>query len=601
MKTPFLQLTGFASLILLVLLTPVHSSLAGSATWNLNPVINQWNNSGNWTPTTIPNGPADIATFGVSNLTDLGLLTNTEVAAIVFSQNASAYTISEVVFNLTISGSGITNNSGIMQNFIAPFQPTITPFIQFTNNASAGSLTLFTMEGGMVSSRQGGLLQFFDNSTAEEATFHLEGGAVAGAQGGVTIFNDASTAASGTFVGDGGAVAGASGSFLFFEDDASAGQGTFTLNPGAVSGTSDQESTIGADLDFYDRSSAGDGTFIVNGNSVANAWGGVVAFQENSTAANGTFVANGGSVALIYEVGGGRITFLDSTQAGHALLRANGDVPESPGVISFREASTAEAASVELSGYGTLDISEHDAPGLTLGALAGEGLVLLGAGNLAVGSSGISTTFSGIFQDDGLSGTHGSVTKLGKGRLVLTGTNIYTGPTIVAEGELLTNNPLGSGTGTAAVQVNGGSLGGGGKIAGKVTVGGAGAPAHISPGTRGEKNVGKLTVGGGLVFGPNGVYDFQIDSARIAADKLIARGVTIDGAARFVARDLGDSKFAIGTVLMIIENRAATPIDGTFSNLSDGAIIRVRGVGSVNRFKVDYEGGDGNDLTLTVQ
>ena len=46
----------------------------------------------------------------------------------------------------------------------------------------------------------------------------------------------------------------------------------------------------------------------------------------------------------------------------------------------------------------------------------------------------------------------------------------------------------------------------------------------------------------------------------------------------------------------VISNTSATPIAGTFSNLPDGAIVNVNG----NNLQASYEGGDGNDLTLTV-
>ena len=42
--------------------------------------------------------------------------------------------------------------------------------------------------------------------------------------------------------------------------------------------------------------------------------------------------------------------------------------------------------------------------------------------------------------------------------------------------------------------------------------------------------------------------------------------------------------------------RTSSAIAGTFANLSDGASITI---GS-NTFQASYEGGDGNDLTLTV-
>ena len=40
---------------------------AGSATWNLDPINENWNDAANWMPNTVPNGPADVATFGVSD------------------------------------------------------------------------------------------------------------------------------------------------------------------------------------------------------------------------------------------------------------------------------------------------------------------------------------------------------------------------------------------------------------------------------------------------------------------------------------------------------------------------------------------------------
>jgi hypothetical protein len=51
-----------------------------------------------------------------------------------------------------------------------------------------------------------------------------------------------------------------------------------------------------------------------------------------------------------------------------------------------------------------------------------------------------------------------------------------------------------------------------------------------------------------------------------------------------------------GAVLTLIRNTSADPISGTFSNLPDGAIVNVNG----NNLQASYEGGDGNDLTLTV-
>src|SRR5690349_5158786 len=75
----------------------LHSSLrlvfAGSAIWNAAPVDNNWNNPGNWTPATVPNGPDDVATFGVSSTTDVSIPASVEVNNIAFAPGASAFTL----------------------------------------------------------------------------------------------------------------------------------------------------------------------------------------------------------------------------------------------------------------------------------------------------------------------------------------------------------------------------------------------------------------------------------------------------------------------------------------------------------------------------
>jgi hypothetical protein len=44
-----------------------------SAQWDLDPSSVDWNTTANWTPMTIPNGPADIATFALSNTTNVSI------------------------------------------------------------------------------------------------------------------------------------------------------------------------------------------------------------------------------------------------------------------------------------------------------------------------------------------------------------------------------------------------------------------------------------------------------------------------------------------------------------------------------------------------
>jgi hypothetical protein len=97
----------------LILLVPI-DTYAISAQWDLDPISADWNTAANWTPDGIPNGPVDIATFGLSHTT--GVQSRLiEVNSIVFTSSATnPYTITASLgLTLTISGVGITNNSGL--------------------------------------------------------------------------------------------------------------------------------------------------------------------------------------------------------------------------------------------------------------------------------------------------------------------------------------------------------------------------------------------------------------------------------------------------------------------------------------------------------
>lgn len=355
-------IAGILSAVLLLL--SAQYSDAGSATWNLNPTSGDWFTGSNWTPATVPNGPDDTATFGVSNITfvSTGYFNSAEVNGIVFDPGASAYTITFLT-TLTISGVGITNNSGTTQAFSAGYDGSGS--ISFTNSATAGSLTAFDITGGSCAPRGHEWTQGILALTGARATF--SGNASAGS---ATFYNEPAQCAE--------------------------------SNPGYTS--------------FSGTSTAANGTFINYGDYVGNPDGAAYTyFTDMSTAANGTFI-NYGSVGFGY--GGGQTDFWGT--------------------------STGGTARVEVFDNGNLDISGHNAPGVTIGSIEGTGNVFLGSNNLTVGSNGLSTTFSGVIQGSG------SFSKIGRGRLVLTGANHYAGKTIIKKGHLVINNSQGSGTGNAS-------------------------------------------------------------------------------------------------------------------------------------------------------
>ena len=346
-----------------------------------------------------------------------------------------------------------------------------------------------------------------------------------------------------------------------------------------------------SEIEFEGFSSAGEGTFTTVGGSTSGEQGGFILFDNTATADNATFVIGGGLGAGLAST---TLAFIDTTAAANANITANGGVGGSDGgVISFEDKSKGGKASITLSGNAELDISTHRAPGVTIGSLTGEGSVLLGANTLTIGSNNQSTTFSGVIQETG------GLTKTGAGTLTLTGNNLYTGNTTVTGGVLQVSNKRGSGTGTGSVNINAGTLGGKGIISGAVTIGtGSGSGAFLAP-AAGSNVQAMLTIQSALTFNADATYayTFRANRNRTWADKVIVSGVTINGGAMIALSGHAQGRLTTGLTLTLISNTSANPISGTFSNLPDGAIVTV----GRNQLKVSYEGGDGNDLTLTVQ
>ncbi len=88
----------------------------------------------------------------------------------------------------------------------------------------------------------------------------------------------------------------------------------------------------------------------------------------------------------------------------------------------------------------------------------------------------------------------------------------------------------------------------------------------------------------------------ELNSSGVTADEVVANGVTINAGAQFSFLDFGSASLPPGTVFTAINNTAANPIAGAFVNLPDGSTFTSNG----NTYQANYEGGDGNDLTLTV-
>jgi len=559
MKTALLTLVSTS---LVVVISQV--AVAGSATWDLHPSDDQWNTAANWTPDTVPNGPSDTATFDVSTVTHVDLSADIEAAGIIFNPNASSYTIFADQ-DLNISGEGIMNNSGIEQRFVSFHDGAIN----FLNGATAGDAR-FTV-------RSFATVSFFDTATAGEALIENNGHEITPS---ITFFLGSSTAGNATIYNYAGNPNG--GGTLFME----------TSHAGTATVISQGTGPGNAGVQFRDQSSADHSTLMAEGGMRPFEPGQLVDFEDDSTADGATAIAYGGTVS---RAEGGSINIGDDANAEHALLMAAGGSNGGlPGVIGFYNHARGGKARVELSN-GLLRIDGHQPLGVSIGSLNGSGKVSLGANNLTVGGNNVSTLFSGRIQD-GDFGIGGSLTKVGQSVLALSGDSTYTGSTVIFDGTLLILNEIGSATGTGDVSVQRGRLSGDGTIAGAVTVGdGDATSAVISPG-KDSLTPGSIIIQSNVSFNSDATYQFNLQSNAETASGPSANGVTIDTGALFTASDSGNAKLPPGVAFVVINNTSATPIAGRFGNLPDGATVTV---GS-NTFQANYEGGDGNDLTLTV-
>jgi fibronectin-binding autotransporter adhesin len=584
MSTSFSRLKFFLAAALLFSAAQRHS-LAGSATWSSNPTSGDWNTAINWVPNTVPNTSSEIATFGASNVTDLSITNaSVDLDSAVFNSGAPPYTLTIQIYNLLFYGAGIVNDSGSVQSIVAPTVNNNGVDIFFYNNSTAGHMTSFSTVGGAI--------EFFDTSSADTATFDLTSAFLQAFMG----FSGSSTAADAT-------INASTGSIVEFFDSSKGGNATLNLTSEAfVLFESDNDaehmtgnciggnSFFGSAIEFEGYSTAGEGAFTTVGGSASGEKGAYIKLDNHATAGNATFVIGGGLGAGLNAT---TLTFYNVTTAANAEISANGGADGSAGgAVIFTNKSKGGASSITLSGNAELDISTHDAPGIMIGSLAGAGSVLLGGNMLTIGSNNQSTTFSGVVQGSG------GVTKTGTHTFTLTGSNTYTGATTVNGGVLNAGNKRGSATGTGAVNVNTGTLGGRGIVSGPATIGtGSGSGAFLAPAVGSTKQT-TLTIQSALTLKADATYTYSFKARRNVSrtDLVVANGVTINGATLDLAGTTIGS-LNRGLILTLISNTSANPISGAFSNLPDGAIVNVNG----NNLQASYEGGDGNDLTLTVQ
>ncbi len=272
-----------------------------TSTWNRQPASGEWNDASNWTPAGVP---TDTASFSQSSQTSLSFSPtgNATVGQLEFIEGASGYTFNfgtSMAPGLTITGTGVSNQSAAQQSFIvaATTPGHDNPQLKFTNSATAGADNVYYCAGPVSESGYGGgVISFCNQSNAGSASFKVWTGAAKpqdpSTVGGEVSFSDTTSAATARFTiyGTLGSDGDTFGNVVF-HDKATAANGTFTNVGGTVSGGD------GGNTQFYDQSTAANGNFY--------NWGGTYTVTQDSPNGGG----NGGDVAFDGTVTGGQGRF----------------------------------------------------------------------------------------------------------------------------------------------------------------------------------------------------------------------------------------------------------------------------------------------------
>jgi autotransporter-associated beta strand protein len=233
----------------------------------------------------------------------------------------------------------------------------------------------------------------------------------------------------------------------------------------------------------------------------------------------------------------------------------------------------ADNSPVSVGLNGTLDLNNLNE---TIGSLAGQGLVAVGAGNLTVGQNNVASVYSGTFTGSG------SISKTGTNGFTTTGNSVFTGSLYPDEGTWYEDGIMSK----APVAVGFiGTLGGTGTVS-QVVVYGKVSPGH-SPGILTTSN---------LLLGSSSTYAVEINGPAPGNgyDQINVNGwVALGGGALNISAGYSGST---NQQYVIIKNNSAAPVTNTFSGLPEGATLTAA---NGDQFRISYQGGDGNDVVLT--
>ena len=214
---------------------------------------------------------------------------------------------------------------------------------------------------------------------------------------------------------------------------------------------------------------------------------------------------------------------------------------------------------------------------------------LTGAGNFLISGNIVNGSTGGL-----------SITKSGSGTMTVTGTgNTYSLGTTIGGGTFLANNASGSATGSGAVTVNGGTLGGTGALTGAVTVNSTGILAAGA-------SIESLATGA-LTFNNASTFLYELNTTTAQGDLVDVNGnLDLNGTVTLSLLDLGAGAALANNSKFALISYAGTWTPGDiFNGYADDSVFTLFG----NEWLINYDdtsagslngGAFANAVTLTV-
>jgi outer membrane autotransporter protein len=239
-----------------------------------------------------------------------------------------------------------------------------------------------------------------------------------------------------------------------------------------------------------------------------------VVFNQTTNATYGGVMSGTGSLT---KTGGGTLTlsgahtYTGGTTVSAGVLRGNstnlqGDIVNDASVVFTQNANGAYAGN--MSGIGSLT-KQNNATLILSGTNTYTGGTIVSAGTLQGNTASIQGNIANsatVTFDQAGNGTYagvvsgtGALRKQGSGTLTLSGNNTYTGATTVSAGRLDVNGAI---AGTTTVQ-SGATLGGAGQVGSLINNG------TVAPGN----SIGTLTVNGNYTHNSGGTLEIEVDPA----------------------------------------------------------------------------------------